>query len=197
MKKRVIFAMFLGAIFVLTLGAYSTLQTYHAPYSVLRAEANEDAAIDLTTAGDFANKPASALQIRASDGGESAVNGIQLTFCGGSAADKTFGYKVYMWRKTNGPAELVCSGVGTLGTQAVVKYPHNKATATNKFWADTLTATDVWITAVGLADEGGNNRVAKISFDMFGYEWIYVEITNADGSTGTEAGSIIVYYSFF
>jgi len=173
-------------------------ETYHAPYTLLRAEANEDAtALDLTTKGDFANMPAAAKRLGSNAGANNAVGAIQLIFCGGSAAGKTFTYTIYAWRTDNGPAEFVATGTGTLGTQAVIKYPHNRATATSKFWADTLTATGRWNKTVTSTDSTGNNQVAKLLFDFCGYEYIYVEVTSADGSTGTEAGNISVYYSYF
>jgi len=173
-------------------------ETYHAPYTLLRAEANEDAtALDLTTKGDFANMPATAVRLGSNAGANNAVGALQLIFCGGAAADKTFTYTIYAWRTGNGPAEFVATGTGTLGTQAVVAYPHNRATATAKFWADTLTVTGRWNKTVTSTDTSGNNQVAKLLFDFCGYEYIYVEISSADGSTGTEAGNVSVYYSYF
>jgi hypothetical protein len=175
---------------------FQALQTIRVAYQVMRPEADEDAAaIAIATEGNFAQKPAGAIQIKPSDAGLSAVNGMEVIFCGGAAADKTFSFKVWGWRSHNGPAELVCSGDGILGTQQVVKYPHNGATATSKFWADTLTITDVWLTTVDVSDSG-NDRIAKIIFDTCGFEWFFIEITLADG-TGTKAGDISAYYSYF
>ena len=84
------------------------LDTIHEQLSLLRAEANEDTdLLDLTSEGNFANKPASAFQLktatpRQGHGGNSA----EISFTGGAAADKTFTYKLYGWRKGNGPARL-------------------------------------------------------------------------------------------
>ena len=179
-------------------------ETYHAPYTLLRAEADEDpnttigsTLVDLTAGGDFASMPANAARLGSSSGPNNAVGAIQLIFCGGGAAGKTFTYTIYAWRTDNGPAEFVATGTGTLGTQAVVAYPHNRATATSKFWADTLTVTGRWNKTVTSTDTTGNNEVAKLLFDFCGYEYIYVEISSADGSTGTEAGNVAVYYSYF
>lgn len=176
--------------------AQITLDTVHVAYTLLRAEANENASvIDLTTEGDFAQKPATAIPFRTKDDGTGhGGNCLEFVFCGGSAAGKTFTYKIYAWRKTNGMARMVATGVGTLGTQAVVKYPHDGATATLKFWADTLTVTTRWMKSVYSTDTTGNNEVASLHVDFIGYEWFYVEITNADGST--EAGNVTVYYSY-
>ena len=179
-------------------------ETYHAPYNLLRAEADEDpnttigsTLVDLTTGGDFASMPATVVRLGSSYGPNNAVGAMQLIFCGGSAASKTFTYTIYAWRPGNGPAEFVATGTGTLGTQAVVKYPHNGAAATSKFWAHALTVTGRWNKTVASTDITGNNEVAKLLFDFCGYEYIYVEITGADGSTGSEAGDVSVYWSYF
>lgn len=187
-----------GFMLALCLGNFTSQTTYQYGYEVLRAEADEEAStLNLTTSGDFANKPSGAKQLLSNNQSNTVINAVELAFCGGDAANDTFSYTVYAYRRTNGPATFVCSGVGTLGTQAVVKYPHSGATATSKFWADTLTMTDRWLKNVETTDSSGNNQVARIWFDAVGYEWIYVEITNADGATGTEAGDITVYYSYF
>jgi hypothetical protein len=92
--------------------------------------------------------------------------------------------------------ELVAYGTGTLGTQAVVKYPHNGETATDRYWADTFVITkDAWLSTTSAIDNGGDNRVAKLKFAANGYKYFYCEITDADNSTGTEAGNITVYYA--
>jgi len=185
---------------MLAVGAvsYTVTNTIHSPYHLLRSEGNEDAnTIDLTTAGDFDSKPAGAKKL-VSSGEAGPVNAIQFIFCGGPAPDKTFSWTIYAWRRNNGPCELIAFGTATLGTQAVVKYPHNKAAATNKYWADTLNVSfQGSLKTFSLADAAGNNHVAKLYGDLCGYEWVYVEITDADGSTGTEAGNVSVYYSYF
>ena len=178
----------LAALALLTGARYSAVSSY----SVLRAEADENSSlIDLTTEGDFDQRPAGARRIR--DNGKS----LQAIFCGGAAADKTFAYKIYAWRADNGPCELLAYGTGVLGTQAVVKYPSG-GDATNKFWADTLTITYQGMPEMFyLADNEGNNRVAKMYGNLSRYEWIYAEITAADGATGDEAGDVSVYFTLF
>lgn len=196
--KKVSIGLILGVLVTLSIGgAFSALDTYHCELLLLRTEADEDAsAIDLTTEGDYANKPSAAVPLktrpdRMGHGG----NALELVFCGGSAADKTFTYKIYAWRNTNGAARMVATGTGTLGTQAVVIYPSG-STATSKFWADTLTVTERWVASVESSDASGNNEIASLQFDFRGYEFIYCEITSADGATGAEAGDVSVYYSF-
>jgi len=188
----------IAGIIVITacaIGALSTQVTVHQPYHILRAEADEDTAIDLTTAGAFASKPASAIRLPVTGGGVSTVNAIQIAFIGGDTANDTFNWRLYGWRKDNGPAELIANGTGILGTQAVVTYPQG-GTATDKFWADTLVVSaQFWMRTVTVTTVGGNS-VGKLMFDFLGYEWIYIEITSADGTSGIEAGDITVYYSY-
>ena len=196
--KKVRLALVLG-ILGLFCFAFTASDTVHKGYFLLRAEANENAAtIDLTSEGDFAQKPSGAIQLKARNDGEGhGGSAIEVIFAGGSAAGKTFTYTLYGWRRTNGPARFIATGTGTLGTQAVVKYPDTAATATSKFWADTLSVTGRWLKAVSSSDTSGNNEVASLQYDFCGYEWLYVEIQSADGTTGSEAGSISVYYSYF
>jgi hypothetical protein len=89
-------------------------------------------------------------------------------------------------------------GTGELGTQAVVTYPHNGVTATNKFWADNLVITyENWPKDLEATDTGNSNSVASVWMDDCGYRYWKVEITDADGSTGTEAGNIASYWGLW
>lgn len=188
------------------------LGTYFGKLNVARLEGNEDSALlDLTTAGDFANLPADTIvldlfkySVFADDQQDRPVrpihkaNGIEFFFCGGSAANKTFGWRILAWKNENGMARLAGIGTGTLGTQAVVKYPHNGDTATNKFWADALTVTTKnWPKPIKSGDTSGNNTATSVWTDDCGYRYWKIEITDADGSTGTEAGNIAVYWAYF
>jgi len=186
----------LGVCVVVSLGAnraYQHLQTQQARYILLRTEADEDSStVTLTTAGDYASKPSGAVAL------DCDANGIQIIICGGSAANKTFSWKLYLYRSANGPAEYAADGTGILGTQQVVYYPDTGLAATSKFWADTLVITNQdWLTTVALVDAGGNNRTSKLVLDGCGYAWAYLEITSADGTTGTEAGDISGYISYY
>lgn len=197
--KKILIGLILGVVLSLSIGAaFYALDSVHAPYRVLRANANENAStLDLTTEGDFANIPSGAIQLRVRDDGLGhGGNGIEVTFCGGDAANDTFTYKLYGWRRINGMARMIATGTGTLGTQAVVLYPHDSSTATSIFWADTLTVTERWTASVESSDTTGNNEVASLQFDFTGYEWLYCEITNADG-TSTEAEDVSAYYAYF
>jgi hypothetical protein len=195
----------LGGLFVLgflfVMGTTFTVpQMHHREYQVFRAEGLEDGAtfaagLPLTTAGDFANREAdtNGIQLTTNDAGATEVAWMELIICGGDAANDTLSFAIVAYRKTNGPAEVVCTATAVLGTQAVVKYPHNGATATSKFWADTMTVTNYWPVAAAASDSG-NNRVAKLRFPTLGREWFIAYVYDADG-TSTEAEAITFYWA--
>ena len=187
------------------------LGTISHKINVARLEGNEDASpLDLTTAGDFASKPTDALDLFERSvfttdkqitpvRPELVPNGIEFYFSGGSAAAKTFTWLIYAWRNENGPARYVATGTGELGTQALVTYPHNGLAATSKFWADKLVITwHNWPKELEVTDEDGNsNSVGSVWMDCAGYRFWKIEIADADGSTGTEAGDIAVWYGYW
>ena len=180
---------------------------------VARNEADENGAagapdiFNIATEGNFAQMPSTVLDLAKTDlfipkeGQKFGVlrqNGLAFSFSGSSAAGKTFTYDIFTWSPKNGPAHHYIKGTGILGTQQVVKYPHNGETATNRFWADTLTIT--WENAlkeVEVTDETGQNSISEVWFDGTGFRYFFIQISDADGSTGTEAGDIAVYYRFF
>ena len=148
----------------------------------------------LATAGDFANKPSGTIDVL--DPGfldptvesvkdvsvhpVSKINGLMFYFAGGNAADDAFTWTVFAWRNENGPAEIAMDGTGILGTQAVVKHPHNGAVTSN-LWADTLViSNDRWQKEVEATSDGGNS-VSKVWLDISGYRYFYVEIPTAVG----------------
>jgi len=203
MRKKLIFGIILGFLVAFVIGAtYTVPGSTQEPWELLRGEASEDpnsaigsVSITRSTAGDFANKPATAKQIRTIDGTASPSVTIGLAACAGSAANKTFTTDIWVWRKINGMAQKICTIDWTTGTQQVVKYPHTGAAATNKFWADTATVTSYWFAGkTDSADEGGDNGVAVVQIVLYGEEWVYAEVKNADGETGNEAGDVSIYW---
>lgn len=189
------------------------LGTISHALNVARLEGNEDASpLNLTTSGDFANKPAGALDLKELSVFETdkqtilgpailKPNGVEFLFAGGSAAGKTFGWNLFAWRNDNGMARQLAQGTGELGTQAVIKFPHDSVSpVSNRFWADKLIVTSStlnWLKPIKSTDTAGNNTVASIWTDNTGYRYWHIEITNADGSTGTEAGDISVFWGYF
>ena len=93
----------------------------------------------------------------------------------------------------------MANGTGTLGTQQVIVYPHNnEATTSTRFWADTLLVTwDAWPKDVESTSTTGRNSIAEIWMDDTGSRYWFMQISDADGSTGTEAGDISVFYRYF
>jgi hypothetical protein len=166
------------------------------------AAANSDFSDNLATEGDFANKPDGAVDLLnivkndpTVDGcvsviADTVINGIEFNFAGGNADGDAFTWRIYGWRNENGPARVVCDGTGVLGSQAVVKYPHNKVVAPDRFWADTIGITnDRWIKGVEVDSDGGNS-VGSCWFDCVGYRYFYVEIL-------TSVGDMSVYIGYF
>ncbi len=167
------------------------------------AAANTTFSDVLATEGDFANKPSATVDVLdlirldpnapTEEGptffAETNVNGLEFSFIGGDADGDAFTWKIYAWRNENGPAELAATGTGILGSQAVVKYPHNlDAAATGKFWADTLVVSnDYWQKEVE-ATAVGSNSVSKVWLDISGRRYWYIEIPSAVGVMAVYGG---------
>lgn len=190
------------------------LVTKSSPLYVARNEADENGAagapdvFNIATEGNFAQMPSAVLDLAKIDlfipkegqkFGVLVQNGLAFSFTGGSAAGKTFTYDIFAWNNENGPAHWLINGTGILGTQQVVKYPHNGETATSKFWADTLVVTweNVLKDVESTEDTTGRNSIAEVWFDATGFRYFFIQISSADGSTGTEAGDIACFYRFF
>ena len=190
------------------------LITKSSPIYVARNEADENGASGapaifvLATEGNFAQKPSTALDLAKKDlfipkdgqrFGALVQNGLAFSFSGSSAAGKTFTYDILTWSPQNGPAKHSVNGIGILGTQEVIIYPHNGvATTKDRFWADTLTVE--WENhpkEVESTDTVGHNTIAEVWFDGTGIRYVFIQISDADGSTGTEAGDIAVFYRYF
>jgi len=182
-----------------------------SPWMLLRAEADEDAnTLDLTSEGDSENIPDTAIdlmdialdpQTLGGAGYNSGVVGMEIIFAGSNAANDDFTYRVLAARShdgsLDGPIRVMATGVGTLGTQAMDTRPDTGEAVSEKYWADTLTTTYTWgVTTVYSTDTSGNNFVASLIIKFLkGYRYVWVEITEADGSTGNEAGDVSVYYA--
>lgn len=183
---------------------------------VARNEADENGASGapdifvIATEGDFAQKPSTALDLQKMDlfvprdvnlPADLIQNGVAFSFSGGSAAGKTFTYDIFAWSNENGAAHYLINGTGILGTQQVVKYPHNGEAATSKFWADTLVVTweNVLKEVESTEDTTGRNSIAEVWFDASGFRYFFIQISDADGvDPGTgQAGDIAVFYRFF
>lgn len=202
MKKTILILAVMLAVLSAIAMDYVTGYGTQTSWELLRGQADEDpntsidsVAITTATAGDYWSKPAVGIkEFTSPDGLSSDATAIGIAACAGSAADKTFTVNIWLWRKHGGPAQKVCSIAYTTGLMQVVKYPHNGSAATNKFWADTAVVTSTWYDQkIDTADATGNNRMATVLITLYGEGFIYAEVANADGATGTEAGDVSVY----
>lgn len=197
MKTRLILiGLFVGCALVLALGAaYTGRLITQTGWQVLRAEATEDAiTIDLTTKGNFANKPAAAKAIPdIGDSYSTPARKVAFITCAGPAADKTYTVHYMGWAAENGPCQRICDIGYTTGTQAVIKYPYRGTTATSKFWADTASVTDYRAFPVEVSDGEGGNGATEVTVNTEGLKYLYAEVTDANG-TGVEANNVTVYW---
>ena len=170
---------------------------------VARGMATFDTAIDLTSASDAKQRPSTGVLdisrrdiVTPNDApviAETSANGLCFMFMGTAAADKDMAWRLLAWKNENGPAEIVAYGTATTGSQAVVTYPHNGATATNAYWCDTIVITaEYWMKEVEATAAGGNS-ISKLFFDACGYRYFKMEIT----TTGDPVTNSAVYYGYF
>ncbi len=160
--------------------------------------------VDLTSEGDFAQKPTEnlangylgAFDINKGLTNEIIVNGIAFSFMGTGGEGKRFKWKLFTWRSENGCIHQAAEGHGELGTQGVVKFPDSGATAATSLWADTLTVDWYnWYKEVDSTDTTGHDTQAEIWLDGCGKRHWYIEIATPDtGDAITLAGA---YYGYF
>ena len=117
----------------------------------------------------------------------------KFIICGGAANDDKFSFTVVGWSRTNGPLQVLVHGDGIIGTQDVVLYPDDSATATNAWWVDTinLDATDKW--RIINVYNSGNNEICELVIDLAGIEWVQFVVYDADDEAEGEADPITVY----
>lgn len=184
--------------------------TYHSSWRKIRASAAQDgdnfsSVYDLNDGGgNFASKDTStvadggAYQIRSRGATSSHSEGFSIggawlfSICGVGEPNDVFSFNIVGWGKSNGMAQIIAEGNGSLGTQDVVIYPGGAA-VTDGFWADTITLdeTTKWpsVTVVN----SGDNEVACILADTTGLEWIQFVVYDSLGSEAGEANSTSVY----
>jgi len=168
-------------------------------WKVLRAEADEDSTpLDLTTKGDYDQMPSGGIEIEMPAALLKVPMHLAVIACAGAAQGKTFTVTYYGAAVQNGPSQVLCVVDYTTGTQAVVKYPHNKETATNKFWADTAVVTERWANGITVGDGDGNNGIAEVRIPYIrGLGRVFAQVSAADGATGNEAGDVTIYHRLY
>lgn len=176
------------------------LETAINAWQVARAEANEDSStLDLTAEGDFSVVSVANGWFKVPEiAGKSRVNGLQFIAYGGNAANDTFNYRILTAAIANGPAEPVEIGQGILGTQPVLIDPATGAEKSNRFWVDTFgTITNYWWIAGSGKVSNASNFIDGRRIDGLGSGWYKIEVTNADNTTGIEAGNIKWFWKFY
>lgn len=179
---------------------------------VARAAATEDTLLDLTTKGDFAQKPAAALDLLKRSKEVSpeveqtppirplmVQNGIAFMFTVSTAEAKTFNWHLKAWLNENGPAKYVAHGTGIAGSQAVVIYPHNPTggAVANTFWADTVvvTAFDWYKEVKATTPSTALNSVSEVWLDAAGWRYWLMEIITT--GTADPATAVASYYHYW
>lgn len=99
----------------------------------------------------------------------SGCDGVIITAYGTGSENDTAVFNIWGY-PLNGPAQLIYGSVtATLGSAVA---------DSGKLYVDTFSGTDVHISPSGVTvADVGNNRVAKISFDTMGYQYLMFECT--------------------
>ena len=178
----------------------------------MRATGAEDTLIDLTSAGDYAQRPTTGVLDLLKDNVEWTdnatereatthdleTNGMEIYIAGSTAHSRNAIWYLTAWRNENGPAKRIAQGTCTTGTQAVVKWPHNDADIANTFWCDQIIVSwHNWPKAVvGTDADGNSNSVGSLWFDAAGYRYWLIEFrtTEADATALT---NLTAYYGRF
>ncbi len=177
----------------------------------MRATAAEDTLLNLTTKGNFANKPATGVLDLLKDNVEWTdnsteneslthdleTNGMEIYIAGSTAHSRNVIWYLTAWRNENGPAKRVAQGTATTGTQAVVKWPHNGVEIANTFWCDTIVITwENWLKEVEATDSGNSNSVASLWLDDCGYRFWLLEFRTTE-ATATALTNLTAFYGRF
>ena len=147
--------------------------TKHLHWIQLRfGVASSDSPVPLAVGtSKLANIPAHALKI--ADG----MNIVELRLLADADGRSCTAY-VYAARKDDDPC-LVCSLAVTAGKQVATD---------DRYYADTIVPTNVWFEGkeVKAADASGADRMARIAFDMLGYDKLFVLLDISSGTWGVD-----------
>lgn len=142
------------------------LTTHRGHWHVLKTVGADDTAIDWAgTDQTCDNVTTRGSTVDAVELPPHANAGLVL-FHGTDTADETMAWMLVGWRGLGGPAEFIANGTATLGTQQL------EAATTTGLYADTIAITaQKWPSIISIVDSG-NNRVAKLVFDLCGIKHI-------------------------
>jgi hypothetical protein len=154
------------------------LHTFQGSYEKMRSM---DITADEATISDF--KPSARKNADASLGWyklNPEANAVEMIpYQADNTANTNGTWELWAMCEGNGPAEKLADISGTVGTAKI----------SDDFTAlayDTLTIdNDVHFNTVTVSDNGGNNRVAKITVDIAGYKYVknlYVDISSIQNS---------------
>ncbi len=200
MKKKILYSV-AGIVVVLIAAGFVALGTTQTGLTEVRAEAGEDGssltgAFNYRTKGNFGEKSVTAWELPDTDN-ESAANTVKFYFSA-DGNGKTFSASIFAYTAINGPAQLVCTIAATGGAQRVILWPDGSVAEPDRFWVDTISITDLWPKTVSAGTSGsGNDLVTTLFFDTMGCKFFKPYVWNADGSTGTEAGNVSIWGSYF
>lgn len=191
MKKIIMLLLFLSIPLVLIMGAIT--ETTNAPYFFFRTITEADSNMAELGGADFGHKAPDPCAIHVSGygnkGATTSVNCIEFIAYGDADDGNTATIKIWAYKK-NGPAEKVAELAGTVGVLAVTVDPAGTTCDSNDLWFDTWVVTDTWIKDANSSDSG-NDRIARVHFDLCGYEYIYPEASAMD------MNSITIFWSYF
>lgn len=178
----------------------------------MRATGAEDTLLDLTTAGDFANRPSTGVLDLLKDNvdwkdnttekesltHDLETNGMEIYIAGSAAHSRNAIWYLTAWRNENGPAKRVAEGTCTTGTQAVVRWPHNNVVVADTFWCDQIIVTwHNWPKAVAATDASGNSdSVGSLWYDTCGYRYWMIEFRTTE-AVATALTNLTTYYGRF
>ena len=176
----------------------TALTTKQLPWIKLRsAVVTDDATVLTVTTRNFANRNAGTGDaVKIPEG----INHVIITFLG-KASDQTaaFTWRLYGYRATNGMAEQIAYGTGNLGDVAATVHPITGAAATDLYYADFLSITAQYhIKTVAVLDVGGvSGEIAKIAFDLAGFQYLLLELTDCNAGTANETDQLEAIYTGF
>lgn len=199
MKKKILYSIVVVISLVAVVG-FVPLGTTQTGLTLVRADAGEDGsnisnAFSYLSQSDFGSKSATAWELPDTDS-ESAANAVKFYFTT-DGDGKTFSAGCFAYSAINGPAQLVCTIACTGGKQRAMVFPNGTA-ASGRNWVDTITVIDRWPKAVSTGSSGaGNDIITVVFWDTMGDKFYKWYVWDADGSTGTEAGNVSTWGSYF
>ncbi|MBN2211962.1 MAG: hypothetical protein JW709_11250 [Sedimentisphaerales bacterium] len=122
------------------------------------------------------------------------ANAVEIMLAAAGNDGDTIDYILWAGRDGKGPARKVCSGTFTLGASLYHDDPSGQLSGTpvpTRF-ADTVTITGSWLKTIHKSNDDDADGIAGFYFDFFGYDWLYLEITDKAGTVTR----MVAFYSY-